>query len=118
MSTSLVMDKFFNDVEVFLKENELIDQPHRIYNIDETWDNPTQKKHQKVVVDRDMRVAYKVYGGTSEHITFTIGASADGAFLPPMLTFQSLPATNSFHGEGIELRRHGYGSIPGLYKAY
>ena len=102
MSTSNVMNTFFTDVEVFLNENGLLDQPHRIYNIDETWDNPTQEKHQKVIVDKDMRVAYKVYGGTSEHITFTIGASADGAFLPPMLTFQSLPATNSFHDEGPE----------------
>ena len=102
MSKSSVMDTFLNDVEVFLKDNGLIDQPHRIYNIDETWDNPTQEKHQKVLVDKEMPVAYKVYGGTSEHVTLTFGASADGTFLPPMITFQSIPASDSFHGEGPE----------------
>ena len=100
MSKAAVMDTFFEDVNDFLQEYGLMDQPQRILNIDETLDNPSQEKHQKVVVDQSMRVPYKVYGGTSEHITFTIGASADGVFLPPMITFQSLPKADQFHGEG------------------
>ena len=58
MSKSTVMNKFFSDIQVFLSDNGLLDQPSRIYNIDETWDNPTQEKHQKVVVDKDMKIAY------------------------------------------------------------
>ena len=102
MSKTSVMDKFFTDAEIFLKENSLLDQPSRVYNIDETWDNPTQEKHKKVVVDNHTRISYKVFGGTTEHVTFTIGASANGVFLPPMVTFKSLPMSSSFHGEGPE----------------
>ena len=100
MSRSSVMDTFFDDLKVFLEENSLLNQPHRILNIDETWDNPLQEKARKVVMGEHIENPYKIYGGTSEHITFTLCASADGIFLPPMITFRSLPRSNEFHGEG------------------
>ena len=100
MSKAAVMDQFFSDAEVFLKEIDVFDKPERILNFDETSDNPVQEKTSKVVVDKTMEVPYKLYGGTQEHITFTVCASADGSFLPPMITFQTLPRDHSFHGEG------------------
>ena len=100
MSRAAVMDQFFTEVEVFLKKINVFDKPERILNIDETWDNPTQEKHKKVVIDKTMDMPYKVYGGTQEHITFTVCASADGQVLPPMITFRTLPRDHTFHGEG------------------
>ena len=102
MSRASVMDVFFADLKVFLDENDLLNKASRIFNIDETWDNPMQEKSRKVVMGEHVENPYTIFGGTSEHITFTVCASADGQFLPPMITFRSLPRSDEFHGEGPE----------------
>ena len=59
-----------------------------------------KKNIKRLLWIRKSNISYKIYGGTSEHITFTIGASAAGEFLPSMITFKTLPKSTSFHGEG------------------
>lgn len=50
MSRKDVMDVFFENARTFLADNNLLDKPGQIFNIDETWFAPTDEKQRKVVV--------------------------------------------------------------------
>ena len=104
MSNSNVVESFMNDAEAFLRENNILNASHRIFNIDESWFSPTEEKRQKVIVPRTQRVPYKVFNGISEHITMTMGASASGQWLPPLFIFKgTVPTTdNNFLISGPE----------------
>ena len=74
--------------------NGLLNESHRIFNIDESWFSPSDEKREKVIVGRCQKNANKVIFGISEHITMVMGASAAGTWLPPFFYFQGRTANN------------------------
>ena len=98
MSNTNVVEGFINNAETFLRQHGLLNQSHRLFNIDETWFSPTEEKRQKVIVPKTNKVPYKVLNSPSEHITLTMGASASGQWLPPLFIFKGTVPTsdNSF----------------------
>ena len=109
MSNSTVVNGFVSSVRTFLEEYGLVDQSHRIFNIDESWFSPSEEKRQKVIVGKGRKNAYKVSDGISEHITMVIGASFAGQWLPPFFIFKgSLPTTgNGFLTTGPQNALYG-----------
>ena len=72
MSRSTVMDPFFERVEEFMQQNNLLNQSARIYNIDETWFTPNAEKAQRVITRRSNRMPFKIYSGAQSHTTLTM----------------------------------------------
>ena len=100
MSRSSVVDPFFDRVEDFMRQNNLLNQAARIYNIDETWLTPNVEKSQGVVTRKTNQMPYSV-GGAQEHITLTMCICADGSFVPPMFTFKGgLSSSEEYHIQG------------------
>ena len=101
MSRSCVMDSFFGDYRKMLEQTMLIEQPAKIYNIDESWFNPRDEKKQKVVVNQASSMPYKVFQGAHAHVTLTLCIRADGEWVPPMFTFKnSIPGSDDIHMTG------------------
>ena len=72
MSKSSVIDSFFDRVHDILQENDLLDQPTRIYNIDETWFTPNAEKSQGVINRRSNKMPFKVFPGAQNRVTLTM----------------------------------------------
>ena len=102
MSRSSVFDKFFKDMTAVLNEIGVLKTPDCIYNIDESWlESRSYAKKAGVLSCKGSKVQYKVSNSTSEHVTLTMCICADGAFLPPMVTYtSSLPSTDDFFEQG------------------
>ena len=93
MSRAGVMDSFFEHYKTMLLHTLLLNEPSRIYNIDESWFNPRDEKNQKVVVNGQSKMPYKVFQGAHPHVTLTLCIRADGDWVAPMFTFKgSIPA--------------------------
>lgn len=90
-----MVDGFFQRAKLFLQSKELLDVAERLYNIDETWYNDKPIKSMKVVAPRNMKIAYKLYGGRQDHTTLTMCISADGKWLPTMVTFKGCTPQNT-----------------------
>ena len=102
MSRRSTMDNFFSEAKVILTTLGILDDASRLYNIDESWtgSNDEQKK-QKVVAVKGIRTPYQWQITTNEHVTLSMCISAEGAFLPTMVTFtKSIPRGNDFIDEG------------------
>ena len=82
---------WFKNVENFLEQkglSDLLKQPSRIFNIDESGFqlNP---KPKKVLAKKGQRNVYIVEASNpKENITATYNICADGTMVPPMITFQ------------------------------
>lgn len=101
MSRKDVMDVFFENARTFLADNNLLDKPGQIFNIDETWFAPTDEKQRKVVVPSKNPMAYKVFGGSQGHLTLAMCACADGQWKPSMFIYKgNVPSSNEFHEQG------------------
>lgn len=102
MSRASVFDKFFGDMRPHLQELGVLDDPERIYNLDESWTGSKDEgKRQKVVVPKDLHKPYLLKFTTNDHITITQCACANGTLLPPMITFaKSIPQGDQFLKSG------------------
>ena len=97
MSRKDVMDSFFKDAETFLRDTKLLNESDRIYNIDESWFSPNDEKKTKVIVPKGMKIPYKTFCGSMEHITMVMCASAGGEWMPPMFIFKgNIPSNTKF----------------------
>lgn len=82
---------WFKNVESFLENKgniDLLQQPSRIFNIDESGFqlNP---KPKKVLAKRGQKNVYIVEASSpKENVTATYNICADGSMVPPMITFQ------------------------------
>lgn len=87
--TEEVVNTFFDMYEKKLKENDLLDKPHRIYNLDETGLN-TDRRSDAVFVRKQSRDAY-IKSPTSGKTTYSVlfAVSASGKFLPPFVIYKS-----------------------------
>ena len=101
MSKRSVLEDMYSSLHLLLTENNICDVACRIYNIDESWINPHTTKQQKVVVSRENRMPYKVFGGVEAHTTLTFCICADGTWVPPMITFKdNIPSDTEFLDSG------------------
>ena len=97
MSHSSILNQYFEDAKRFLCSLDILNDPDRIVNIDETWYCEKAEKTQKVVTTAQCKVPYKVYGGRQTHTTITMS----GKWLPTMMTFQgNIPKSEMVHEAG------------------
>ena len=101
MSRSSILNRYFEDAERFLRTLDILNDPEKIYNIDESWYCEKAEKLKKVVTTANCKIPYKVYGGRQSHTTLTMCISASGKWLPVMITFQgTIPKTEVVHDAG------------------
>lgn len=101
MSRAAIGDQFLKETQQFLAENDLLNDPSRIYNIDESWFDLKDEKKQKVVVEKQSKMPYKIVTGVKEHVTFALCACANGDLLPPLFIYKNtLPVTDDFYQHG------------------
>ena len=87
MSKPSVMHNHFDQLKQVLENNDLLDKPSHIFNVDETGVD-MDSLNGKVVVDRNTKHAYQESRGEREHITANVCCSASGLVLPPMIIFE------------------------------
>ena len=86
--TKETMDKYFDLLQDTLVENNLMESPNRIYNVDETG-MPLNHCAPKIVTSRGhKKVRYKTSGNKSQ-ITVIGCVSAIGHAIPPFVIFDS-----------------------------
>ena len=101
MSRSSILNRYFEEAKRFLCTLDILNDPDKILNIDETWYCEKGEKSQKVVTTAQCKVPYKVYGERQSHTTLTMCVSASGKWLPSMITFQgNIPKTELVHETG------------------
>ncbi|XP_031354205.1 uncharacterized protein LOC116178756 [Photinus pyralis] len=85
------LDRWFNEVESYVKENQLqaaFEDPARIFNTDETafFLNP---KPGKVLAEKGIKNVYTAAGADEkENLTVLITANAAGQLAPPMIVYR------------------------------
>ena len=83
-ANATVLEKWFELVRETLEENNLINRPDRVFNVDETG-LPLDPKRMKVICQKNIDHLFRVIGGSGrDSITVNGCASADGRMLPPM----------------------------------
>lgn len=81
-----IISKYFNLLEDTLIENELMDEPCRIFNMDETG-MPLDPTPPKVVSIRGTKHPISTTTGDKSQITVAACCSAGGYSMPPMVIF-------------------------------
>ena len=81
MSKQEIITECYNTMEKVLTENDLIDKPENIFNVDESGINMALKKG-KVVVSKGARNAHSLEKGSKDHITVNCCVNAAGTALP------------------------------------
>lgn len=83
-SNCVVLDHYFDMLEETLSENNLIEHPSQIFNMDETG-MPLNPKPPKTVHAKGEKNPHSVCGDTKAQITVVGCVSAAGQCLPPMI---------------------------------
>ena len=81
-----VINQYFDTLEDTLVENDIFDDPHCIYNLDETG-MPLNPKSQKVVDAVGAKNPSYITGQTKTQVTVLACTSAAGSTLPPFVIF-------------------------------
>ena len=81
------MKSYFGLLEKTLKDNDLLNRPSRIYNMDESR-MPLDHKQLKRVAKKGMKKVHGPSSGDKSQITLVACANAAGSVLPPMLIFK------------------------------
>lgn len=82
-ANATVLEKWFELVRETLEENNLINRPDRVFNVDETG-LPLDPKRMKVICLKNIDHLFRVIGGSGrDSITVNGCASAEGRMLPP-----------------------------------
>lgn len=84
--TSDNFKQYFNVLEKTLKEHDLFNAPHRIFNMDETG-MPLDHKPKKVVALKGAKKVHCRTSGNKSQVTVLACANAAGSILPPMVIF-------------------------------
>ena len=95
------LNQHFDLLEKELKDKDLINKPHLIFNVDETGIN-LDARNGKVVVARNTRHPYAESKGMRDHITVNICCSAAGQKLPPFIIFERLFPSSAYSTHGPE----------------
>ena len=81
-----VLEEWFRDFEEFLKSNDLLNIPDRIWNADESG-FPLQHKSGKVLAPRGSKTVYSVTSSNKQQLTTLACINASGSAIPPMHVF-------------------------------
>jgi hypothetical protein len=105
------IENYFRELREILTENDLLDKPERIYNIDETGIS-TQHTPPKIVCDKESK-PQTVTSPKSSNVTIIGGANALGNFVPPYYIFPGKRWNPKFiedapHGSGGEMSDSGW----------
>ena len=84
----VVINQYFDILEDALEENDLLDKPCQIYNLDETG-MPLDPKPLKVVSRRGEKNPSAVSSGKKQQITVVGCVNAGGNYLPPMIIWNT-----------------------------
>lgn len=83
-------DAYFNILKSILVENNLLDKPGNIYNVDETG-LPLNNKPGYVLAEKGSKDVHKLTSGEKgENITAIVCCNAEGNFLPPVCIFKGV----------------------------
>ena len=99
MGSTHVIKGYFDLLKATLDENNLFDQPQRIYNCDEAA-LYLNKSTQKVVVPIRQKHAHSLAVATSEHISVHCCVNAAGSAIPPMVIFSGSLPGGPYHKNG------------------
>ena len=88
-SNPCIIGRYFDLLEKTLEENEFLDKPSQIFNLDETG-MPLDPTPPKVVAGRGMKNPSAPSSGDRSHITVLACCSASGYALPPFVIFDHL----------------------------
>ena len=77
--------RYFDLLEEVSTENDLLDRPCQIFNMDESG-KPLDPPHVKVVAERGIRNPVAPSSGDKAQITVIVCVSASGSCMPPMVT--------------------------------
>ena len=81
-----ILDRYYDLLETTLLENNLIDKPMQIFNLDESG-MPLGQKSGKIVGGRGEKHTYVATSGDKSQITVLACTSATGVALPPLVIF-------------------------------
>ncbi|XP_019632906.1 PREDICTED: jerky protein homolog-like [Branchiostoma belcheri] len=95
-----VVKQFFTLLKSTLSDNGLSDQPHRVYNVDETGFDLDPQKKSVETFSKMGAPAVSVRKGTREHISSMECVSADGSALPPLVIFSKSYPSSAYKLEG------------------
>ncbi|XP_078659034.1 uncharacterized protein LOC144904194 [Branchiostoma floridae x Branchiostoma belcheri] len=95
-----VVKQFFTLLKSTLSDNGLSDQPHRVYNVDETGFDLDPQKKSVVTFSKMGAPAVSVRKGTRDHISTMECVSADGSVLPPLVIFSKSYPSSAYRLEG------------------
>ena len=79
-----MLTRYFDLLEEVLTENDLLDRPCQIFNMDESG-MPLDPPHVKVVAERGVRNPVAPSSGDKAQITVVACVSASGSCMPPMV---------------------------------
>jgi hypothetical protein len=94
--TEEVMMGHFTTLGDFLTKHDLMEQPHKLWNADESGIQ-MDVESGKVVVYRLNRKSYSIRKGTRDHITVNCCVNAVGAKLTPFIIFAKNYPSESYH---------------------
>ena len=100
MSKQEIIDGCYATMENVLVENDLINKPENIFNVDESGINMSLKKG-KVVVTKGTTNAHSMEKGSKDHITVNCCINAAGTALPPMIIYNKSFPSSPYKSEGI-----------------
>lgn len=88
-SSPQIISSYFDLLEQTLTDNDLLDSPSQVYNMDETG-VPLDPLPPKIVTVRGVKHPIKTTTGNKAQITCVSSCSASGHVLPPMIIFDRL----------------------------
>ena len=95
---------YFEELEETLSQNDLLDKPGQIFNLDESG-MPLDPKSTKAVTEKGSKDPSSISSGNKAQITVVSCVSATGVSIPPMILFDR----KTLHADMAK------GEIPGTY---
>ena len=111
-STPKNISEYFNELTEVLRQNKLLDKPHRIYNLDETGFS-TEHKPPKIISGSTPRQSQAVISPRSSNVTVIGCGNAAGASLPPYFIFKGIRKNDdldkdSLPGTAVAMSKTGW----------
>ncbi|XP_064403158.1 uncharacterized protein LOC135348769 isoform X2 [Halichondria panicea] len=101
-SSPQVISCYYDLLEQTLTENDLLDCPSQIYNMDETG-MPLDPAPPKIITVRGVKHPIKISTGNKAQLTCVSAVSATGQIIPPMIIFDRMNIKTAWT----------YGEVPG-----
>ena len=105
-ANQVIFNAWFELLHTTLIENDLLDKPERIYNVDESG-FPLDPKRLKVIAEKGAQNLFRIIGGSGrENITVQGCAKADGLMLPPYVLYAAKNLCGKWTEDGPEGARY------------